>query len=54
MTTRNDHAYHCCAAPILSPLRAGGKSGTCIHGLTNVQTVWSGGRIGAVSDYAFG
>ena len=30
------------------------SNGTCIRGLTNVQTVWSGGRIGAVSDYAFG
>ena len=40
--------------PILSRSRAGRKNGTCIHGLTNVQTVWNCGRIGAVSDYAFG
>ena len=28
--------------------------GTYRYGLTNVQTAWSGGRVGAVSDYAFG
>ena len=28
--------------------------GAHILGLTNVPTVWSGGLLGAVSDYAFG